>query len=225
MISLPTMPYPGTVSTTIRRSVSSRRPVSSTCTGPGRVTASRVSGASWTWPSVIITAPANRPEGISAAALSTAAVIGVPSLPSGPAPGTSMIRTSRSGFSARLVCRLSSAVRARARRSPVRWLGEVSTAITAMSPCGVRSSLISRGSSRATASSTRARARQTVPRARREAPIASSTSPMPASAATSGHGSSGDQVTAPLTARAFPEWPEDGPDRPCSFRSGCTSPG
>ena len=64
----PTMPNLGALSTSMRRSNSSGRPVSSACTGASKPSAAADFGTSCTWPSVIMMTPDRRSGGTLASA-------------------------------------------------------------------------------------------------------------------------------------------------------------
>ena len=104
----PTMPKRGVCVSTTRRSISSRWPVISACSGAAKPSAAASAGTSCTRPSVIRMAPATRSGGTSASVADKAENSRVPSVSPSAAPA-SATRTSRPGM------RLSRSTRRRAR--------------------------------------------------------------------------------------------------------------
>ena len=154
----------GALLTTRRRSQSSSRPVSNTCSGAGRTVGA--AGRSCTRPSVSNTMPATRAWGSSANASDRVVMSSVPASPS-PSP---KVRTRNSVLGRRVTsaCRFSKASDVWLSRSEIRWLALSSTNAITMSDRLARSSCCKLGFAMAPKITMAAKARRPQPRSLRQ---------------------------------------------------------
>ena len=170
----PTMPNFGALSTSMRRSNSSGRPVRMACTGASKPRPAADFGMSCTWPSVIMTTPARRSGGtLASARLSSANRL----VPEGPSPvgfEESTHLTSRFGILPSLASRSARMAAVCSGRPAMVWLVDSSTTTMAMLARLSRSSWRSVGLASAPIRQASESARSVAPRVRRNSSAATS---------------------------------------------------